>query len=187
MNEDKNNISTLLALINPANTISVNRCLAHSIGLQETVVYQALIAKYVYWNQRNMLEQDGTFFSTAVDLEKSTALTEKQQRRLLKVLAEKKLVTVTLRGCPPKRYILLNLNTDIISHYVEAGQIKSAKMSDLNVPERQNQICRNVGVNNSIYNLKYNNQKKEKRSLPPQLAAAEEAIKILEMESEKNG
>lgn len=185
MGECKNDISTLLALINPANTISVNRCLAHSIGLQETVVYQALIAKYIYWNQRNMLEPDGTFFSTADDLERSTSLSEKQQRRLLKILTEKKLVTVTLRGCPPKRFMSINLDVDIISHYIKDGQIKSARPSDLNVPDGQNQIRQNVGVNNSIYNLKYNNQKKEKRSLPFQLSEAEEAIKLLKSENEK--
>lgn len=96
------------------------------------------------------------------------------------MLAEKKLVTVSLRGCPPKRYISLNLNTDIISHYIEAGQFKSDLWADLNVPKGRNQICPKVGVNNSIYNLKYNNQKKSR--LLPQLAAAEEAIKMLESE-----
>ena len=74
MGESKNDIGTLLALINPTNTISVNRCLAHSIGLEETVIYQALVAKYVYWQQHNMLEADGSFYSTVDDLMESTSL-----------------------------------------------------------------------------------------------------------------
>lgn len=149
MGESKNDISTILALINPANTISVNRCMAHSIGLEETVIFQALVAKYVYWQQRNMLEADGSFFSTVDDLEESTSLSDKKQRRLLKTLDDKKLVAVMVHGCPPKRYMYLNLNIDIISQYIKEGQIKTAKKAKLNLPKGQNQNCQKGAENYS--------------------------------------
>ena len=41
-------MNAIFQLLNPNNTVSVNRPLAHAIGLNEAVVYGALVAKY-YW------------------------------------------------------------------------------------------------------------------------------------------
>ena len=73
-------MNAIFQLLNPNNTVSVNRPLAHAIGLNEAVVYGALVAKYYWYSDRGMLD-DGWFYSTAPDLQESTALTEKQQKR----------------------------------------------------------------------------------------------------------
>ena len=41
-------MNAIYQLLNPDNTISLNRPLAHAVGLMETVVYSALIAKWQY-------------------------------------------------------------------------------------------------------------------------------------------
>ena len=44
-----NGIENILAVLNPDNTMSINRPLAHAIGMNETIVYAALISKYSYY------------------------------------------------------------------------------------------------------------------------------------------
>ena len=73
-------MNAIFKLINPSNTITVNRPLAHSLGLNEAIIYGALISKFYYYSERGMLD-DGWFYSTAPDLDESTALSEKQQKR----------------------------------------------------------------------------------------------------------
>ena len=54
-------------VLNPANTLSVNRLLAHKLGLNAAVVYAALIAKQAYYEARDMLDKDGYFYSTKTE------------------------------------------------------------------------------------------------------------------------
>ena len=56
-------MNAIYQLLNPDNTISLNRPLAHAVGLMETVVYSALIAKWQYYSDRDKLDQDGWFYS----------------------------------------------------------------------------------------------------------------------------
>lgn len=69
-------MNAIFQLINPSNTITVNRPLAHALGLNEAIIYGALISKFYYYSERGMLD-DGWFYSTAPDLDESTALSEK--------------------------------------------------------------------------------------------------------------
>ena len=62
-------MNAIYQLLNPDNTISLNRPLAHAVGLMETVVYSALIAKWQYYSDRGKLDPDGWFYSTIADLE----------------------------------------------------------------------------------------------------------------------
>ena len=64
-------MNAIYQLLNPDNTISLNRPLAHAVGLMETVVYSALIAKWQYYSDRGKLDPDGWFYSTIADLEES--------------------------------------------------------------------------------------------------------------------
>ena len=49
-------MNAIYQLLNPDNTISLNRPLAHAVGLMETVVYSALIAKWQYYSDRGKLD-----------------------------------------------------------------------------------------------------------------------------------
>ena len=54
-------MNAIYQLLNPDNTISLNRPLAHAVGLMDTVVYSALIAKWQYYSDRGKLDPDGWF------------------------------------------------------------------------------------------------------------------------------
>lgn len=80
-------MKAIFKLLNPDNTMSINRQLAHAIGLAEAVVYGALLSKYAYYDQHGLLTDGDWFYSTVEDLEESTALTARQQRRCIDTLA----------------------------------------------------------------------------------------------------
>ena len=97
-------MKAIFELINPDNTLSVNRRLAHAVGLQEAVVYSALLAKYAWYESHDMLAEGGWFYSTAEDLEESTALTRCQQQRCISSLTSAGLICCNVMGMPAKRY-----------------------------------------------------------------------------------
>ena len=97
-------MKAIFELINPDNTLSVNRRLAHAVGLQEAVVYSALLAKYAWYESHGMLGEGGWFYSTAEDLEESTALTRCQQQRCIGNLTSAGLICCNVMGMPAKRY-----------------------------------------------------------------------------------
>lgn len=114
-------MNAIFQLLNPNNTVSVNRPLAHAIGLNEAVVYGALVAKYYWYSDRGMLD-DGWFYSTAPDLQESTALTEKQQKRCVDALVKLGLLRCELRGMPAKRSFYIIEDIDLIQSLIAAGE-----------------------------------------------------------------
>lgn len=128
----------ILERLNPTNTGSYNRPIAHALGLGAAVVYAALISKQVYYEQHNMLDEEGFFYSTIADLEESTTLTKRQQRAAIKVLIDKGLIVSKRFGMPAKRYFRVLDDTELIDDLLKQGE---AVMNTLN-PIAQK--CENV-------------------------------------------
>lgn len=119
-------MNSIYNLLNPDNTISFNRYLAHAIGLSETIIYCSLIAKWYYYKERNMLDNGGWFYSTIPDLQESTALTEKQQKRCITRLVEKGLIKTAQKGMPAKRCFFIIDDVTILSLLLEEGKLISS-------------------------------------------------------------
>lgn len=117
-------------LLNPANTISVNRALAHAVGLNEAVVFAALASKSNYYKTHD-LSADGWFYSTVEDLQESTALSEKQQRTAIKKLVHEGLLLFDVKGMPARRYFKVVEDTELLSEVINSGieQIREIKPS----------------------------------------------------------
>ena len=128
----------ILERINPTNTGLYNRPIAHALGLGAAVVYAALISKQVYYEQHNMLDEEGFFYSTIADLQESTTLTKRQQRDAIKVLIDKGLIKRKRCGMPAKRYFRVLDDTELIDDLLKQGE---AIMNELN-PIAQK--CENV-------------------------------------------
>lgn len=99
-------MKSVFDLLNHDNTISVNRRLAHALGLGEAVIYAALLAKHEYYSQRGALD-GGWFYSTVGDMEESTSLTKCQQSRCIKRLVSAGLIQCQPRGLPARRFFLI--------------------------------------------------------------------------------
>ena len=122
----------------PTNTGSYNRPIAHALGLGAAVVYAALINKQVYYEQHNMLGEDGFFYSKIADLEESTTLTKRQQSAAIKALIDAGLIECKRCGMPAKRYFRVIDDTELIDDLLKQGE---AIMNELN-PIAQK--CENV-------------------------------------------
>ena len=128
----------ILEQLNPTNTGSYNRPIAHALGLAAAVIYAALISKQVYYEQHNMLDEEGFFYSKIADLEESTTLTKRQQSAAIKVLIDAGLIECKRCGMPAKRYFRVLDDTELIDHLLKQGE---AIMNELN-PKVQK--CENV-------------------------------------------
>ena len=128
----------ILERLNPTNTGSYNRPIAHALGLGAAVVYAALINKQVYYEQRNMLDEDGFFYSTIADLQESTSMGKCQQSNAIKVLTDAGLVEACRRGMPAKRYFRVRDEVELLDKFLKQGE---AIMNELN-PIAQK--CENV-------------------------------------------
>ncbi len=105
--------SEFLNLFNSGNSISVNRPLAHALGVNAAILYGALLGKHLYYLQHDMLKDDGWFYSTIADLQESTSLTRRQQERGIDTLVRAELIETSVKGLPARRYFR------IIEHTLE--------------------------------------------------------------------
>jgi hypothetical protein len=105
-------ITPLLQALNPENIGTYNRLLARAIGLSEAVAYASLVAKFIYYSNNDLLDDEGFFYSTVEDLEESTSLSKKQQIRVIKNLIEHGLIDCKRKGLPAKRYFKILYNEE---------------------------------------------------------------------------
>ena len=69
-----------------------------------------------------MLDDDGWFYSTVPDLQESTSLSEKQQKRCIKALVDLNLIKCETRGMPARRCFYLIDDFEKILSLIEMGK-----------------------------------------------------------------
>ncbi len=162
-------LNSIFELMNPDNTMTINRILAHKIGLHETLIYFALISKHYYYSKHNRLDMDGSFFSTINDLFESTTLSRKQQDSAIKKLVGIGLISVKVKGTPPKRYFTINNNTNLISSLLNDetnkrdNEIQFVQNGQINLSEKDNSICPN-GTNQFVQNGQINLSERDNKT-----------------------
>lgn len=163
----------IFKLLNPDNTVTINRPLAHALGVNETIIYSALIAKQAYYEQHEILDGEGWFYSTVNDLEESTALTKRQQCCSVKVLVTAGLIESEKRGMPARRCFRVVKDVDLLKSYLARGIEKMfelnpiAQKSDENVSTSGDKTAPQVGTKthdkseqNVAYTYNLNNKSK---------------------------
>lgn len=118
-------LSAIIQLLNPDNTISAHRMLAHAIGMTETIIYSALISKQTYYSQKGMLLEGGWFYSTSYDLQESTTFGIKAQRTAIKHLIEHGMIESEYKGLPAKRYFKIVDDTENLMRLIDEGTVIS--------------------------------------------------------------
>lgn len=126
----KSAMNQICSLLNPDNTMTVNRLLAHAVGIPAAVVYTALISKYVYYEQNELIAEDGWFYSTVSDLEESTTLGIKAQRSAIAVLVELGLIKCEYLGMPKMRYFLIVDSVDNLWKVIKKGRQRIDKIHE---------------------------------------------------------
>ena len=143
----RNNIENIIALLNPDNTISAHRLLAHAIGMTETVIYSALISKQTFYSKCNMLAEDGWFYSTIYDLQESTTFGVKAQTTAIKHLVEFGLIECITKGLPAKRYFRIITDVNKIKQLIEKGKEIVKKFSahtKSSVPDKREEVKNDI-------------------------------------------
>jgi len=148
MRENDSNV-TILDFIRSDGYITLNKKLAHAIGLNEVIIYSELVSRYLYFKERDKLE-NGYFFNTIEDLEEATTLSRHQQPKVIKNLCNLNLIDCQLKGIPAKRYFKINEDIEvlnkIIPQFTENRQTSKRKTSK--------QENRKADTNNNNYNTK---------------------------------
>lgn len=127
--ESKYSLSAIIQLLNPDNTISAHRMLAHAIGMTETIIYSALISKQTYYLNNNMLHEGGWFFSTIADLQESTTFGAKAQKTAIGNLVKHGLIECECKGMPAKRYFRITNDMEILMKLIDEGTEICKKIS----------------------------------------------------------
>lgn len=99
--------------------VSVNKVLIKELGVEAALLYGELCSEYNYFKTHKMLDADGAFYSTVENVEANIYMNDYSQRKALKLLEERNLLSISKRGLPPKRYI--KLNGDALSKLLEAN------------------------------------------------------------------
>jgi len=117
---DKN--KTVKELLLSENYIQLNKLLIHAIGLHESILYCELCSRKKYFEDKDLLSEDGYFFNTVNDLYAGTGITEKQQRAAIKNLTKLKLLNVVVKGLPAKRYFKIYDHDELIIALINKGK-----------------------------------------------------------------
>ena len=104
----------IFELLRADNTIYANRTLAAAIGLNEAVIFSALLGKEHYYRSAGMLDPEDMFYATASDIEERTTLTQRQQEKAISHLEEVGLISTKIKGLPAKKYFKINPDAEIL-------------------------------------------------------------------------
>lgn len=166
------NWSGIFDLLNPDNTMTFNRLIAHSIGAVETIIYFALISKCRYWEINNQLVDGEWFYSTTYDLQESTTFSEYQQKKAINKLEKLELIRCATKGMPAKRCFVINDDLNLLYSIIEDGRKiseqlhkksleknhqkstqRKLKSESLKNPEKRSSevfLKKSVGINNNL-------------------------------------
>lgn len=142
-------------LISAGNFISVNKTLMKCCGLNEAVVLGELISEQDYFDENNLLDEEGFFYITVAKLQDITTLSERSQRTVLSHLVDMQLIEVVYKGLPKKRHIKINIEN--IMNMIEEYSTNSNKVTSNGVTQSQDTYQRSTN-NNKINNNKYINK-----------------------------
>lgn len=97
--------------------------LAHSLGYTEATILSVLISKST-WYQNNGYDQEGWFYCTQEDLERSTTFGRKTQQAAIKHLVEEGFLEYQVSGMPAKRYFRLINDPEKLNEFIRIGMEK---------------------------------------------------------------
>ena len=137
----------ILEYLNPGNTLTCNRYLAHVIGAAAALIYGALISKQIYYQKHSMLGADGWFYSTADDLKESTSFSKCQQERAIKKLVKNGLIDYKIGGMPARRCFRVRDDTELVEKLLAVGKkliTRSQKTCQQAVRKPNNKLTENL-------------------------------------------
>ncbi len=134
--------------------ITVNKTLIRELGLHEAIMIGEMCSEYNYWEKCNKLEDD-MFYSTRDNIEYNTGLSEHLQRKALKTLQEKGIISTKKRGLPAVNYYKIDF--DRLLMLLSTSSLKN---------EQQDTETMNLNNNNKQTIKEQNNSKELLQNTP---------------------
>ena len=82
-------------------------CLSNKFGTFPAILLADLIAKELYFESKNQLDDMGGFFNASIDLEFDLNCSEKMLRKYKGILVEAGFIKLKKRGIPAKHYFYI--------------------------------------------------------------------------------
>jgi uncharacterized phage protein (TIGR02220 family) len=142
----------LRKLLMSSGSIVVNKELALALGLETAIMYSELLSKAEYF--KDNLNNEGMFFNTIEDMQKSTTLSAYQQRLAINKLEKYNLINCKLKGLPATRYFWINEDCDLLINLLNN---KKLNISQLALKISQQEVKKVDGNNTNFNNIKDNN------------------------------
>lgn len=170
-------MNPFFSILNPTNTMSINRLLARAIGLQETVFFQALLSKFDYYERNNMLDEEGYFYCTTADMEESTTLARKTQDRSVSKLVSLGLVECKVKGLPAKKHFKINPDISVLISLLQEAEIQFVQKGQTDMSETDKLECPK-GTNQSVQNGQQikSNKSRDNKSITKSINQSKELI-----------
>lgn len=150
----------ILDLLRSDGSITVNKSLAHEIGLDEAIVLSELIARQK-WHESKNETKGGWFYCTVGKLEEQTTLSKYKQSKAINNLAADDLIKKTVKGVPAKRWFYIN-EQQVINLVTN----KKLKNSTSGSKENRQQGVKKTNRSNTNNNKKDNTENKKKKATP---------------------
>ena len=138
----------IIGLLSTDGYIMTNKTLIRKFGGDCAILMGELCAEYKYFEAREELDENGSFYSTQENIEYNTGLNSYAQRNATKILIEAGILVIDKRGMPAKNYYKICVE-QLSSLFVTSGL--NFKQQDL----------QNLNLNNN----KENNNKKDSNSI----------------------
>lgn len=125
-------MSGISKLLSTDGFITVNKTIIRELGLHEAIMIGELCSEYNYWEKCNKLEND-MFYSTRDNIEYNTGLSEHFQRKALKTLQEKEIISTEKRGLPAVNYYKINFDKLLILLNTSASSREQLEIESVNL------------------------------------------------------
>lgn len=170
-------IHPAMKLIASNGYIMANKALARIVGINASILFGELVSEYIYYSDREEIDEDGAFFSTMENIEKETTLSPYLQREAVKALESSGLLSTKLKGIPAKRFFVLHPeNLALLLSDVKNFDNKMSKGSSCENPlhtdvKNFDILCNNNNKNKNnnicISEVKKEPPKKEVKNMTP--------------------
>ena len=129
-NEEIRDWNSFFQILNPDNTMSFNRYIAHAIGITETIIYFSLISKMMNHMKNNRLDNEGFFYATVGDIQESTTIKKEKQIVAIKRLVEIGLIETKKAGIPARKYFRIVKNLELLLQLTAKGETVAQNIRD---------------------------------------------------------
>lgn len=136
-------MNEVFELMRSDNTLYANRTLAKAIGLNEAIIFGALLGKAHYYRSEGKLDEEGMFYSTAEDLEESTTLTQRQQDRAVKRLEQLELIQTKVKGMPARKHFSINQDAGALLDLLKSVKVRESISAPVST-KSENKVEQNV-------------------------------------------